>query len=98
MTEKTEQPGAVAPGTIAIDPRVELLENHLLAQVIEAHLKNRNLVNAQQLFEERAKNAELHAAINLVQEETNKVVSENEELRKAIEQPAKGAKPGKKVN
>lgn len=36
---------------VAIDPRVALVEQQLLAQAIEAHLKNRNLFLAQRVFE-----------------------------------------------
>lgn len=87
MTEKTPQPGAVAPGTIAIDPRVALEEQAALAEF----WRNRALLNGQKAFEREA-------AINTVQEATAKVVAENEELRKAAEQPVKPAKPDKKVN
>jgi hypothetical protein len=87
MTAKTEQPGAVAPGTIAIDPRVALEEQAALAEF----WRNRALLNGQKAFEREA-------AINTVQEATAKVIAENEELRKATEQSVKAPKPDKKVN
>jgi len=87
MTDKREQPGAAAPGTIAIDPRVALEEQVALAEF----WRNRALLNGQKAFEREA-------AINTVQEATAKVIAENEELRKAAEQPANVAKPDKKVN
>jgi hypothetical protein len=36
---------------VTVDPRVALVEQQLLAQAIEAHLKNRNLFLAQRVFE-----------------------------------------------
>lgn len=36
---------------INVDPRVALVEHQLLAQAIEAHLKNRALFLAQRVFE-----------------------------------------------
>ncbi|MGN6538366.1 MAG: hypothetical protein ACTHKQ_21880 [Mesorhizobium sp.] len=87
MTDKTQQPGAAAPGTIAIDPRVALEEQAALAEF----WRNRALYNGQRAFEHAA-------AINTVQDATAKVVAENDELRKAAEQPVKAPKPDKKVN
>lgn len=37
--------------TVTIDPRVALVEERLLAQAVEAYLKNRNLFLAQRVFE-----------------------------------------------